>query len=78
MNLTEAARQLNMSARTVRIAAERGEIAAEHPLPDGPWVFNRDALNAAQAAKLIDRVAQRRAGGTVPTAEQAIFEFSST
>lgn len=78
MNLTEAARQLNMSARTVRIAAERGEIAAEHPLPDGPWVFNRDELNAAQAAKLIDRVAQRRAGSTVPTAEQTTLEFSST
>lgn len=78
MNLTEAARQLNMSARTVRIAAERGEIAAEHPLPDGPWVFNRDELNAVQAAKLIDRVAQRRTGGTVPAAEQTTLEFSST
>ena len=39
MNLTEAAQVLGISARTLRLAAERGEIDATHPLPDGPWVF---------------------------------------
>jgi hypothetical protein len=39
LNLTEAARALGVSARTLRIAAEHGEIPADHPLPDGPWVF---------------------------------------
>ena len=78
MNLTEAARQLHLSARTLRMAAERGEIAAEHPLPDGPWVFNRDELNAAAAVKLVDRVAQHRAGVAIPSAEQVDLELSST
>ena len=41
MNLTEAAQRLGISARTLRLAAERGEIDASHPLPDGPWVFQR-------------------------------------
>jgi phosphoribosylformimino-5-aminoimidazole carboxamide ribonucleotide (ProFAR) isomerase len=44
MNLTEAADCLRVSARTLRLAVERGEIAAEHPLADGPWVFNRSEL----------------------------------
>lgn len=77
-NLTEAARQLHMSARTLRVAAERGEIAAEHPLPDGPWVFNRDELASTAATTLVNRVALRKLGVAVPSAEQADLEFSTT
>jgi Recombinase zinc beta ribbon domain len=76
MNLTEAARQLHMSSRTLRVAAERGEIAAEHPLPDGPWVFNRDELASTAATTLVNRVALRKLGVAVPSVEQA--EFSTT
>ena len=36
MNLTEAAAFLKVSPRTLRLAVDRGEIVAEHPLPDGP------------------------------------------
>ena len=50
MNLTEAAKHLGMSPRTLRLAVERGEIEAQHPLPDGPWVFNRETLQTAAAA----------------------------
>jgi DNA invertase Pin-like site-specific DNA recombinase len=78
MNLTEAARQLRMSARTLRVAAERGEIAAEHPLPDGPWVFDRDVLASVAGMKLVERVAQRKAGVAVPSVEQADLVFSTT
>jgi DNA invertase Pin-like site-specific DNA recombinase len=78
MNLTEAARQLHLSARTLRVAAERGEIVAEHPLPDGPWVFNRDELSAAAAVKLVDRVTQHRNGVAIPNNEQTDLELSST
>jgi hypothetical protein len=35
MNLTEAANSIGVSARTLRLAVERGEIAADHPLNDG-------------------------------------------
>jgi DNA invertase Pin-like site-specific DNA recombinase len=40
LSLTEAAAHLSVSGLTLRLAIERGEIEAEHPLPDGPasWV----------------------------------------
>ena len=78
MNLTEAANHLGMSARTLRLAVERGEIEAQHPLADGPWVFNRETLQTAAAATLIERVTNRSRQPTVPNSEQATFEFSST
>jgi excisionase family DNA binding protein len=49
MNLTEAAAFLNVSARTLRLAVEAGEIRAEHPLSDGPWLFDRAELMSAAA-----------------------------
>jgi DNA invertase Pin-like site-specific DNA recombinase len=78
MNLTEAARALRVSARTLRMAAERGDIPAEHPLSDGPWVFTRDALNTAAAAAFLERVALHRAGVAVPPPGQATLDLSST
>ena len=42
LNLTEAAKFLDISPRTLRLAADRGEIEAHHPWADGPWVFNAD------------------------------------
>ena len=77
-NLTEAAKHLGMSARTLRLAVERGEIQAEHPLADGPWVFNRETLHTAATARLVERVKSRRRGPAVPIDEQATFQFSST
>jgi DNA invertase Pin-like site-specific DNA recombinase len=41
MNLNEAARVLGIRPKTLRLAVERGDIEAAHPLPDGPWVFHR-------------------------------------
>jgi hypothetical protein len=78
MNLTEAAKHLGMSARTLRLAVERGEIEAQHPLTDGPWVFNRETLQTAAAATLIARVNGRNRQPAIPNTEQAAFEFSST
>ena len=78
INLTEAARMLRMSTRTLRIAAERGEINAEHPLADGPWVFHRDHLRTADTQHFLGRVAQRNCGAAVPCPEQTDLEFSST
>ena len=78
MNLTEAARVLEVSPRTLRLAAERGEIVAQHPLPDGPWVFNRRALEAAGAARFLKRGARSKRGPTIPADGQATLDFSST
>jgi DNA invertase Pin-like site-specific DNA recombinase len=78
MNLTEAAKHLGMSARTLRLAVERGEIQAQHPLADGPWAFNREALQTAAAATLVERVTSRSRRPAIPAAGQATFEFSTT
>jgi hypothetical protein len=60
MNLTQAAQFLALGQKTLRIAAEHGEIEAEHPLADGPWVFNRSSLQTEVARKLVDRARARR------------------
>ena len=41
INLTQATKFLEINPKTLRIAPERGEIAAEHPLREGSWIFNR-------------------------------------
>ena len=62
---------LGVSSRTLRIAAEHGEITAEHPLPDAPWDFTRDALNTAAVSGFLERVALNRAGMAVTPPGQA-------
>lgn len=78
MNLTEAARHLGMSARTLRLAVERGDIKGQHPLADGPWVFNREMLRTTEATTLVERVTGRNRRPAIPNTEHATFEFSST
>jgi hypothetical protein len=58
LNLTKAAAHLRISAKTLRIAAESAEIGALHPLPEGPWIFSRAALDEPAARALVKR-AQR-------------------
>ena len=41
LNLTKAAALIAVSPKTLRLAAESGEADANHPLPDGPWIFSR-------------------------------------
>jgi DNA invertase Pin-like site-specific DNA recombinase len=76
MNLTEAALGLGISARTLRLAVERGEIEARHPLPDGPWVFNRHVLTTEAAATLVARVRHRTQGVAIPNSQQGTLAFS--
>ncbi len=55
MNLGKAAKLIGVTPKTLRIAAEAGEIDAIHPLLDGPWIFNRRALDEEAARNLVDR-----------------------
>jgi DNA invertase Pin-like site-specific DNA recombinase len=55
LNLTKAAAHLGLSAKTLRRAAERAEIEALHPLPDGPWIFSRVTLDGSAARALVER-----------------------
>ena len=61
LNLTRAAEFLGISPKTLRLAAERGEIEAVHPLPDGPWIFRRADLERPAAQTIVDRARQARA-----------------
>ena len=70
MNLTEAAHRLGVSARTLPLAVERGEIEAQHPLPDGPWVFRRVALETEATASFVARVRRRSQEAAIPDAHR--------
>ena len=76
MNLTKAAAFLAVSPRTLRLAVERGEIEAEHPLPDGPWIFGKQALESEAAIQLVQRI--RREHPAVPVDAQPVLNFQST
>ena len=39
LNLGDAAKLLKVAPKTLRLAAEAGEIEAIHPLPEGPWTI---------------------------------------
>jgi hypothetical protein len=78
MNLTEAADSLRVSARTLRLAVERGEIEAEHPLADGPWVFNRCELQKEAALNFVERVRGGKPDPAVPNSLQRKLGFSTT
>src|SRR5690242_8965464 len=49
LNLRHAAAMVGVAPRTLRLAAERGEIDALHPLGDGPWLFRRTDLEGPAA-----------------------------
>ena len=68
---------LGISARTLRLAVERGEIDAAHPLPDGPWVFQPAPLWKQQRLprwSLGFGAAHHEAA--IPDAQQATLGFS--
>jgi DNA invertase Pin-like site-specific DNA recombinase len=78
LNLTEAAHVLGISPRTLRLAIDRGEIEADHPLAEGPWVLKRSHLETPVVAALVARVRRRGQEGTIPTPGQGTFGFSPT
>jgi hypothetical protein len=55
LNLSRAARLLGITPKTLRLAAEAGEIEAVHPLPDGPWIFSRASLTGTAAQTIAQR-----------------------
>ena len=54
LNLSQAAAVVGVAPRTLRLAAERRDVKAIHPLPDGPWVFSRPDLKGPTALKLAE------------------------
>ena len=77
MNLTQAAQRLAISPITLRLAVERGEIKADHPLSGGPWVFHCQALETKAAANLVERTQRRNGRAEISTSRQRNIDFSS-
>jgi len=63
MTLTQAAAYVDVASISLRHAVERDEVEALHPLPDGPWVLNREDLDAPHARAALGRIRRRRRGG---------------
>jgi DNA invertase Pin-like site-specific DNA recombinase len=78
LTLTEAADHLRISGITLRLAIERGEIDAEHPLASGPWVIHRSALETERAVQLVERIHRRRRNPVLDASRQGIIDFSAT
>ena len=58
LNLGRAARLLRVAPKTLRLAAEAGEVEAIHPLPSGPWIFARAALATPAGQSITERARQ--------------------
>lgn len=69
-NLTQAAALLGVTPKTLRLAAERGDVDALHPLPDGPWLFKRADLLEPAARAFAERVRSARRHPARPSPEQ--------
>lgn len=55
LNLSKAAKLLGVAPKTLRLAAESGEIEGVHPLADGPWIFSRQILCKPEAQHIVER-----------------------
>ena len=78
LSLTEAAAHLGVSGITLRLSIERGEIEAEHPLPEGPWVLNRRALETISAAQLVERAHRHKRDPALAELGQGLLDLSAT
>jgi DNA invertase Pin-like site-specific DNA recombinase len=76
LKLNEAAALLGVSPRTLRLAVERGVIAGEHPLPDGPWIINRQELLTTAAQQLVQRARSGARTPAKPAPQQGTLDFS--
>ena len=75
MNLTQAAAYVDLATVSLRRVVERGEVIALHPIPDGPWVFQRKDLDDPIARRAIQKVRSRRKrGGVQDPGQLSLFE----
>ena len=63
MTLKQASAFVGVSPRTLRIAAENGEVKSLHPLPFGNWIFQRKDLETPEVKR---RFANCRPGRRCP------------
>ena len=78
LNLSKAAAHLQISPKTLRLAAESGVMDALHPLPDGPWLFSRAVLESAAAKAIAYRARLGSRSPTGPNPDQPTLFPSTT
>jgi DNA invertase Pin-like site-specific DNA recombinase len=78
MNLTDAAKRIGVSRRTLQHAIEDGYITAERPIPCGPWILNEQNLKSESALRFLERVRTNKMHGVVPSPLQAVLDLSTT
>jgi DNA invertase Pin-like site-specific DNA recombinase len=81
MKLGEAASYAGISQASLRSAVEQGAIEALRPLPLGPWILSREALDRPAARLRIERIhhtAGRTIGPTEPDSTSLTLQFSGT
>jgi DNA invertase Pin-like site-specific DNA recombinase len=78
LTLTEAARLIGVSPKTLRLGVEHGELKAEHPLAEGPWIFNRNQLDSVAVAELVARARARNHHPAGLKGKQGSLDFSMT
>ncbi len=78
LNLSEAAAHMGISTTTLRRAIERGDVDALHPLPKGPWLLRREALDSPQIQASFERLRSGDSGPSTPSADQLDLGISNT
>ena len=78
VNLTDAAAIVGVSPATLRLAAERGRVPFDHPLPDGPWVFNRQNLQGPAIDRLVLQARRKYPGPAKGTTGQITLDLTRT
>ena len=78
MTLTQTAALIGVSPKTLRLAVERNEFKAEHPLADGPWIFNKNTLDTNAVAELVARARAHNRRTEIPSDKQGSLNLSMT
>jgi DNA invertase Pin-like site-specific DNA recombinase len=80
LNCEQAAALLDVDPKTMRRAAERNDVPALHPLPNGPWIFARaDLVGAVGAERVATRARTRRTRwGAGPNPQQKKLDIPDT
>jgi len=74
LNLSRAAAIAGVAPRTLRLAAERGDLKAVHPLAEGPWIFSRADLDNPDLRSFAQQASERRKHPAAPDpAQQTLF-----
>lgn len=78
MNLTQAAARLGVSPKTIRRAAESGEIKAMHPLHDSPWIFRGADIDDPAFRKGFEKHVNGKTRPAGPEQRQLDLKISGT